>query len=173
MYRVLSTNPQDLQQQATHQQWRCRWATKWPTDASNTYSTIKLAILPPAARAAHICPELKNGALISVGQLCDHGCTAFFTKTDVTIELNGSKIMHGTRMPHNGMWMVNLSNTAIRPPPQTHVPNVTHTCANIHTISTKRNLVTYFHKCCFSPTVSAWIAATDAGFFISWPGLTT
>ena len=43
---------------------------------------------------------------------------------------------------------------------------------NAYEIQTKRDLVSYYHKCCFSPVVSTWIKAIDNGNFCTWPGLT-
>jgi hypothetical protein len=43
--------------------------------------------LPPSATIAHIFPALLSGALLSIGLLCDHGCTANFHQNDVTIAL--------------------------------------------------------------------------------------
>ena len=34
--------------------------------------------LPEKARLVHVFPKLTSGALMSVPQLCDHGCTVVF-----------------------------------------------------------------------------------------------
>ena len=44
-----------------------------------------LPTLPPAATKAHLFPALGKTSLISIGQLCNHGCEATFTKDTVTI----------------------------------------------------------------------------------------
>jgi hypothetical protein len=41
--------------------------------------------LPPDACIAHVFPSLSSASLISIGLLCDHGCDAHFTATNVTI----------------------------------------------------------------------------------------
>jgi hypothetical protein len=41
--------------------------------------------IPEAATVAPIFPNLKSGSLLSVGQLCDYGCEAMFTKHMVCI----------------------------------------------------------------------------------------
>jgi hypothetical protein len=38
---------------------------------------------------------------------------------------------------------------------------------------TKTELAQYFHAACFSPSISTFVSATQQGFFLSWPGLTT
>jgi hypothetical protein len=49
-------------------------------DASHITSTheaeLDLPMLPRLARQAHLLPALQPKALLSIGQLCDHGCTA-------------------------------------------------------------------------------------------------
>ena len=35
------------------------------------------------------------------------------------------------------------------------------------------DLVQYLHRACFSPVVKTWTHAIDAGFFTTWPGLTS
>ena len=34
-------------------------------------------------------------------------------------------------------------------------------------------LVHFFHRACFSPVVDTWCKAIDAGYFTTWPGLTS
>jgi hypothetical protein len=46
---------------------------------------LLLVDLPPQARKAHILPGLVHNSLISVGQLCDNGCSVTFTQEQVTI----------------------------------------------------------------------------------------
>ena len=38
--------------------------------------------LPIAARQAHIFPDLKNKALLSIGMFCDNGCLAHTNQQD-------------------------------------------------------------------------------------------
>ena len=40
-------------------------------------------------------------------------------------------------------------------------------------MQTKQDLVQYLHRCAFSPVVSTWTKAIDAGYFATWPGLTS
>ena len=51
-----------------------------------------------------------------------------------------------------------------------------HSCsfANIaYHMNTPPALVHFLHWACFSPIVNTWYKATDAGFFTTWPGLTS
>jgi hypothetical protein len=40
-------------------------------------------------------------------------------------------------------------------------------------MKTMSDLVHYLHRACFSPVVKTWTQAIDAGFFTTWPGLTS
>lgn len=137
---------------------------------------LDIPSLPFAARKAHIFPQLKNGSLISIGQFCDHGCTATFDKSSVQIHQDGITIVQGHRITTNGLWTLNLESKInhnqegqLPKPPgiQLH-----HLAYNAYETTTQRDLVRYLHQCCFSPTTSSWLAAIKAGFFATWPGLT-
>ena len=66
--------------------------------------------LPIESRYAHIFPDLKNKALLSIGMFCDNGCIAIFDNKKVhTINKNTNKhIMHGTRYNQTSLYMVLL-----------------------------------------------------------------
>ena len=78
--------------------------------------TSKLAIpnLPLAATHAHGFKHLASGSLLSVGQLCDHGCTAIFDKhqvhifksAQVTIQQRSPPILTGYCTAHDKLWSV-------------------------------------------------------------------
>lgn len=74
-------------------------------------------ILPIGARTAHIFPGLKSGSLISIGQLCDHGCSATFDSTQVRIHYQDKIIMTGTRSHvTNHLWILELDDAPISYP---------------------------------------------------------
>ena len=58
---------------------------------------INIPTLPPAATEAHLFPSLASDNLLSIGQLCDYGCTAQFTKDTATITYQNQPILQGTR----------------------------------------------------------------------------
>ena len=141
--------------------------------------TAELAIpgLPLSARQAHIFPTLASGSLISVGVLCDHGCTATFSDSTVSIHLpNGDTILTGTRSAITQLWCLNLPST---PAPSaastTHPPSPLLDVANslLQSSATIASRVAYYHATMFSPAQSTWCAAIDAGHFTSWPELTS
>jgi hypothetical protein len=122
--------------------------------------------MPPASIHSHILPALAEHSLLSVGQLCDHGCTATFTAKDVTITKNAITLLQGQRAV-DGLWSVPLAST---PPAQPHAPEH-HINAAIKS-STMAKQIQFLHAACFSPTPSTWIRAINKGHFELWPGLT-
>jgi len=53
--------------------------------------------LSEKARTTHIFPTLASGSLLSIGQLCDEGCTATFTKNKLYVYKDGKIILQGQR----------------------------------------------------------------------------
>jgi hypothetical protein len=61
--------------------------------------------LPSSACRVHVFPSLHSHSLLSIGQLCDHGCKSVFTNNCVTITLNGIILLTGTRSTSTGgLW---------------------------------------------------------------------
>jgi hypothetical protein len=89
--------------------------------ASHT-ALLNLPALPLAAQKAHLFPHLKNNALISIGQLCDNGFHALFTKTHVQILHHLTVVLCGTRDKTNGLWQITLNSE----PPATSINNTSH-----------------------------------------------
>jgi hypothetical protein len=160
-------------------------------DGSNiTSSHTALLRLPPTlplgARIAHIFPGLKSGSLISIGQLCDHGCTAFFDAKQLRISYNNEIIMTGFRsVDTNNLWLLQLDDHVSGPsasaPSPSQVPN--HSTPHIEpTIGTANSIVSnntlaeqiaFYHATLFSPVISTWCDAIDRNSFTTWPELTS
>jgi hypothetical protein len=49
--------------------------------------------MPKGTTISQILPALKYGSLLSVGQLCYHGCEAHFDAHKFTIRQNGKKML--------------------------------------------------------------------------------
>ena len=124
-------------------------------------ANLDIPELPQAATTAHVFPQLTN-TLISISQLCDHGCDATFTAQDVKITHNDDTLINGKRDDETGLWTL---VTKKRQPKQ-------HGANNVHQLESKGNLVKFLHQCCFSPTTTTWLQAVKAGYFATWPGLT-
>ena len=63
-------------------------------------ANINIPTLPPTATETHLFPSLASDNLLSIGQLCDNGCTAQFTKDTATISFRDQPILRGTRNSH-------------------------------------------------------------------------
>ena len=71
---------------------------------------IDIPQLPTAARQAHIFSSLASGSLLSIGQLYDHGWSAYFDKTKLYIMYNGHIIMQGSCGPTK-LWSIDAPQT--------------------------------------------------------------
>ena len=112
---------------------------------------------------------LGNRNLVSVGQLCDHGFTATFTAREVSIT-GPNTTLTGTRNTDNGLYYIDLQH--LDPAPTKHLPQHSPCSNNVHTLSTKSDIMQYLHRAAFVPVVSSWTTAITAGFFTTWSGLT-
>jgi hypothetical protein len=125
-----------------------------------------------AARKAHIFPALSASPLISIGQLCDSGCTAAFTAHDVSIKLDGQIILTGVRSPFTRLWSVDLPAL---PVPRTPTPSPIHLGpqqANTTRLSAgPSELVAFAHASLFSPALSTLSSALDKHLIPNFPGL--
>jgi hypothetical protein len=125
---------------------------------------LDLPTLPPAARIVHIFPELGDDSLLSIGQLCDAGCEAHFSKSTATITYNDQVVLTGARTTTQGLW-----RTAI-PPNGTGLPHK----ANAATHSaTPAELVAFAHATLGSPALSTLCTALDNNYITGFPGLTS
>jgi hypothetical protein len=124
---------------------------------------LLLTNFPPQARKEHILPGLLHNSLISVGQLCNNGCSITFTQEKVTVSKNGKCVMYGSRDPRSRLWRVDLKHKFETNQVQ---------CKHAHDNSNQKDLINYLHAACFSPVKSTWITAIRNGNFTSWSGLT-
>ena len=130
---------------------------------------LNIPTLPPAACVQHRLPAIKTTGLLSIGQLCDHGCSATFSQHHLVIKnKRATKILVGHQNSSNGMWMVQLDKQA---QPHTKLPL---TCNTIMLSDTTKKYLAHFHHASLgSPFPSTLLKAIDAGFLSFFPGLTT
>ena len=106
-----------------------------------------------------VLPGMKNESLLSIGQLCDHGCIAMFTKDDLQVFQNKKIVLQGYRNSTDGLWDVPLQ----------------HKKETINYVlkqnKTQFELAQYLHACAFSPAMDTFTKAIKNGNFISWPGI--
>jgi hypothetical protein len=109
--------------------------------------------LPLAVLQAHVFPQLKNRALLSIGVLCDAGCTVTFDTTSVKIIYNNEIVLEGSRVPP-GLW-----TTHLKTPLQA---NATYSAP------LKTTALQHLHASLFCPTTQTWIKAINNRHFTSW-----
>jgi hypothetical protein len=136
-------------------------------------SQINIPNLASKACEVHLFANLAH-ALLSIGLLCDHGCTATFDKKHVKLSYRNAIILIGYCDPDTSLWKVPLQPTVPTDPDSTWIlPRAQHQANSAYHTSTQTNLVTYLHAACGSPVPSTWIKAIRNGHFATWPGLTT
>jgi hypothetical protein len=126
------------------------------------------------ASQAHVFTNLTSNSLLSITQLCGHGCNALFTDNAVTITLHDTVVLTDTRSTATGgLW--NL--TPLPSTTQSFTTTITGSInAMFHTTlahATIVNIITFYHASCYSPALSTWCTAIKAGHFTTWPGLTS
>jgi hypothetical protein len=123
---------------------------------------IRLPQLPAQACEAHIFPKLASGSLISVEKLCNHGCTAVIDATTFTVGHLDQTLLQGKRSPITKLWTLDLPTEPTTPAMNALVQN-----PNL------ADRLAFFHTTMFSPTLSTWCVAVDAGHLTTWPELTS
>jgi hypothetical protein len=125
---------------------------------------LNLPNLPPNASMAHLFPSFGDTSLLSIGQLCDAGCTATFTANMVTIHLDTSVILTGHRSAStNHLWQVDL--------PLTSPPNLHHAATALQ--GSPSQLVAFLHAALFSPALSTLSQALRHNLLPNIPGLSS
>jgi hypothetical protein len=131
---------------------------------SKTSGTLNITGVSDRAKNAYKFSTFQN-ALLSIGQLCDDGCTAILKmRTILILNKENIPILSGKRETKSGMWMIPIPNK----------PKVDNVCNRIAVkgISSIHHLIRYYHATCYSPVKSTWLKAIKKGHFTSWPGLT-
>jgi hypothetical protein len=96
---------------------------------SAAQTSLHLPSIPASAQIVHLFPQFKNHSLLSIGQFCDVGCSAVFTKTNVTIsDSNNQIVLQGNRDPQTKLWMmpVQLEHENSSTAPMTEQSTITY-----------------------------------------------
>jgi hypothetical protein len=144
----------------------------------NTHTgTLPIPGLTPSACRAHVFPSLQSHSLLSIGQLCNHGCNTVFTNDCVTVTRNNIVLLTSTRSPStNGLWTLDPIVPITTPPVEQSSPIISSVNTMFHTTlahDTIDNRIAFYHASLFSSYLSTWCQAIDAGHFTTWPGLTS
>ena len=127
---------------------------------------LDLPGLPPNATLSHIVPEMTTHNLLSVGQLCDAGCTATVTRDNIEISHDDQVIITGTRSSDTTLWHMDVPSEVDQ---QSTFPH--HANAAIGN-DTAANMVAFMHAAFFSPAISTLEKALQKGFINNIPGFT-
>jgi hypothetical protein len=132
------------------------------------YSTheaeLDIPNLPLAARYCHIVPALTNHSLLSIGQLCDAGCSIELDATVLRVQYDGTTVLTGTRTPETRLWQVDEKPTSQY--------TVTHATNAAVGSATPAETVAFAHATLFSPALSTLHTALAKGYLHNFPGLT-
>ena len=150
---------------------------------SDTVADITLPNLPTgfptAALQVYVVPELHTQSLLSLGQLCDAGCTITLTSTTLTALYDGVAILHGTRTPLTRLWHVSINNSTADKMTQDPTPIwKTTIAADQHTAfvaaggATPANLVAFHHASLGAPALSTLEKALRLNYINGFTGLT-
>jgi hypothetical protein len=127
------------------------------TITSTHNATLNIPSLPHAARKGHILPGLAQHSLLSVGQMCDSGCSVTFTASHVTVTNGESTILTGLRDKESSLWRAPLE-------PDTPLTfGHEHSPQNVYEQKSIQDTITYLHACCFSPVTDTWIKSIQNG----------
>ena len=82
------------------------------------------SLLSKTAQTASILPKLESSSLVSLGQICDDGCTILLDKKQLTAFKQETIVLQGIRNPHDKLWDIPVQKRTIS---QTN-----YTLPNIH-----------------------------------------
>jgi hypothetical protein len=93
--------------------------------------------------SVHLFPALGNTSLLSIGQLCNAGCTATFTNSTVTIlHSQSGLIFTGSRDTQSTLWTIDLPSTP------------TETALAVNDTKKPAEIVAFAHTALFSLSLS-------------------
>ena len=103
--------------------------------------------------------------LLSVGKVCDTGCTIHFDAARCEFHKDGQVLLVAYRDPASGLYLLPRKI----PKGTRHALQATGLSA--YEERTIPQLVKYLHACAGYPAPQTWIKAIKRGYFMGWPGL--
>jgi hypothetical protein len=126
---------------------------------------LDIPTLPEAATHTHVVPELQTHSLISLGQLCDNGCTARINKDIINVDYEGSVVITGKRSEETTLWHMDYI-------PQTTKDKLFPYYAGVAVGTyTTANIIAFFHAAMFSPAIDTLYKALQNGYITGIPGV--
>ena len=140
---------------------------------SDTIADIVLPNMPPdfpsTALQVYVVPDLHTKSLLSLGQLCDAGCTITLTSTTLEVLYHGTCILQGTRTPLTRLWHVAIGD---QPDSTAPPPSPTHSAYLAAGGATPAHLVAFHHASLGAPALSTLEKALRLNYITGFPGLT-
>jgi hypothetical protein len=147
------------------------------TTLSST-SEAKLTMTLPqhiqAATEGHVLPQLHKHSIMSLGKLCDAGCTCTLTQHNAVITYQGSTVMEGIRK-ENGLWYLVTDKSAKNSPTNQagyQTRSDVNSLTNVYQAKRIKEAMQFLHAALWSPAKATLLQAIKAEFFASWPLLT-
>jgi hypothetical protein len=149
-----------------------------------------------AARDADIVPGLAMNSLLSTSKLADSNYITVFDKDEVKIfdaelanfKITGTAVLKGWRCPTTKLWRVPLQNDWNNLNTQTTLLSEQATqiiekkkellgpsefVNSVYELPNTEQVVAWYHAAAGYPTKATWLKAIDAGFYATWPLLTS
>jgi len=155
-------------------------------DGSSIHAThttmLPFDSLTAEARKAVVLPGLRPNSLISVGKLADADYTTIFHPRGegVTIHSKNSfrlktflkPVLQGWR-DSNGLWRLSRVNNPVELKKSARAHEMkTETAANVYSLPSIPQTITYLHAAAGFPTKDTWTKAIKNGNYQTWPGIT-
>ena len=142
------------------------------------------------ARTVDMVPGIKNNTLISTSKFVDANYISIFDQEEVNLyDANTTKITvsHGSVLKGwrdwDGLWWIplvphvknnNTETIVVNEPPSHFLPNrpkPSEAIHNVYKLTTKAEIIQYYHAAAGFPTEATWLKAIKNGNYTAWPGL--
>ena len=139
--------------------------------SQSTYSAV-LDVLNVSddTKSSHILSTLASGSLYSIGELCDDGCLALFSKTDCWVFKEGKLVIWGKRTKVKGLWHAVKEHTLNKLPQPLQASLATYAVNNLCPELGIKARVHFLHAALFCPPISTFCQALDYGSLASFSG---
>jgi hypothetical protein len=156
-------------------------------EAAGEQLELKNGLHKPATSTADLIPSIKT-SLLSASKLADAGYFTVSDKDEVnvydsnttSIKPTKQAVLTGWRDNKTGLWRVPLVNQINHENTDTYLLskdeslNIANEIANnVYDLPSTEQAIRYLHACAGFPTKATWLKAIAAGFYSTWPLLTT
>jgi hypothetical protein len=148
------------------------------------------------AMEGHTVPDLATNSLLSVCTIADANYITLFTKEEVLVfdaetakvNIEGKAVMRGWRCPQTRLWRVPIrqkwsnlnTDTLLLSAEATDIimnkrnnAKPTDFVNSVYELPNLEQVIAWYHAAAGYPTKTTWLKAIEAGFYATWPMLTT